>query len=151
MKRYVRDKRSPKPKNEIVSKVMSANKAKNTKPELLLKQTLWDSGLKGYRLNYSKIPGKPDIAYIKYKLAIFVNGCYWHRCPTCNYSLPKHNASFWKSKFEKNITRDIQKKEQLEAAGWKVIVAWECEINKNMEKIFNEISAYIKNHLDRFS
>lgn len=94
MKEYVRDKRSPKPKNENVSRVMSANKAKNSKPEVQLRKYLWNNGLKGYRLHHKKSPGRPDIAYISKKLAIFVNGCYWHRCPKCNYTLPKNNRIF---------------------------------------------------------
>ena len=72
-KKYSRDKRSPKPLNESTSKVMSANKAKNTKPELLLRKALWKKGHKGYRLNWKKVPGRPDIAFPGKKLAIFVD------------------------------------------------------------------------------
>src|SRR4051812_18942030 len=90
MKQYVRDKRSPKPKNSIVSRVMSANKGKDTKPEIFLRKKLWEKGLRGFRKNYKLIPGKPDIVYTKKKIAVFVNGCFWHRCPHCNLSLPKN-------------------------------------------------------------
>ena len=83
-KKYIRDKRSPKPLSESTSKVMSANKAKNTKPEIALRKALWSEGYKGYRLNWKNVPGRPDIAYPGKKIAIFVNGCYWHRCPKCD-------------------------------------------------------------------
>ena len=79
-KQYIRDKRSPTPKNNNVSKVMSANRAKDTKPELMVRKELYSLGLIGYRL-HSKDTRKPDISYNRYKLAIFINGYYWHRCP----------------------------------------------------------------------
>jgi len=144
MKEYSRDKRSPLPKSAAVSKVMSANKAKNTKPELSLREILWKNGLKGYRLNYRKIPGKPDIVYVSKKVAIFVNGCFWHRCPHCNYSLPKHNTEFWENKFEKNIARDIKKNEQLSLLGWKSLTVWECELKSDINRVVTEIQKEIK-------
>ena len=73
---YIRDKRSPKAKGETISKVMSANIAVNSKPEVRLRKALWNSEIRGYRLHYSKIPGKPDIVFTKKKIAIFVNGCF---------------------------------------------------------------------------
>lgn len=94
-KEYIRDKRSPKPKNAAVSKVMSANKAKNTKPEMLFRKALWAEGIRGYRCNYKNAPGRPDIAFPKKKIAIFVNGCFWHGCPYCKMPLPKNNTEFW--------------------------------------------------------
>lgn len=141
---YSRDKRSPNPKNEKVSKVMSANKGKNTKPELALRQYLWQKNLKGYRVNYNKIPGRPDIAFVSKKVAIFVNGCFWHRCPKCNYDLPKNNTEFWRNKFEANIIRDSAKIKQLEKNGWSVVVVWECDIKANL----NGTYLSIKNKLD---
>ena len=139
-KKYSRDKRSPKPLNDSTSKVMSANKAKNTKPELLLRKALWKKGHKGYRLNWNKVPGRPDIAFPSRKLAIFVNGCYWHRCPECNLPLPKSNTKFWKEKFERNQQRDRMKTAELIRLGWKdPLVFWECDINKNLDHIVNDI------------
>ena len=125
---YIRDKRSPEPSSEIASKVMSANKGKNTKPELKLRKALWGEGLKGYRLNWKNIPGKPDIAFVGKRLAIFVHGCYWHRCPKCDLSLPKSNTKFWKDKFNKNIARDKKKNKELLDLDWSVLVFWECDI-----------------------
>ncbi len=71
---YIRDKRTPKPSYRPISKVMSANKAKDTKPELKLRKALWKAGIKGYRLNWKSVPGRPDIAFVGKKIAIFVHG-----------------------------------------------------------------------------
>ena len=142
-KKYSRDKRSPKPLNESTSKVMSANKAKNTKPELLLRKALWKKGHKGYRLNWKKVPGRPDIAFPGRKLAIFVNGCYWHRCPKCDLPLPKTNTQFWKEKFDNNVKRDKKKNDELLSLGWKVIVIWECEIHSDLNKYVNLVAMKI--------
>lgn len=133
-KAYIRDGRAPIPEKESTSRVMSANKAKNTMPEVTLRKALFNSGLRGYRLHWKKVPGRPDIAYPSKKIAIFVNGCFWHRCPYCKPSFPKSNVDFWKNKFKKNKERDRRKKRELEKAGWKVLVFWECQIRK--ETIF---------------
>lgn len=143
---YVRDKRSPSPKHEGVSRVMSANKAKNTKPEITLRKELWRNGVKGYRLNWKKVPGRPDITFPGRKIAIFVNGCFWHRCPNCNYTLPKHNTNFWENKFSKNTVRDKIKQQNLEEMGWKVFVIWECEIKNNLKGIVENLTKKISSN-----
>lgn len=130
---YIRDGRAPIPKDERTSRTMSAIKGKNTKPELLLRKSLWHNGIKGYRLHWKKMPGRPDIAFPGKKVAIFVNGCFWHRCPHCDPSMPKSNVEFWQNKFDRNIDRDKRKKEELEGLGWTVLVIWECEIKKDLE------------------
>ena len=86
------------------------------------------AGLGGYRLNWRKAPGRPDIAYPGRKVAIFVHGCYWHHCPRCYPNLPKSNPEFWARKFELNRERDARKRTGLEAIGWTVIEVWECDI-----------------------
>jgi DNA mismatch endonuclease (patch repair protein) len=118
---------------------MSANKATDTKPEIILRQALWHSGIRGYRLHWRKVPGRPDIAYPSRKLAIFVNGCFWHRCPTCNLPLPKNNQDFWQLKFQKNVERDVQKVAELVAMGWEVMTVWECEIKDDLPKVIRYI------------
>ena len=138
-KLYSRDKRSPKPLSESTSKVMSANKAKNTKPEILLRKALWEEGIRGYRLNWKKAPGRPDIAFPGKKIAIFINGCYWHRCPKCDLPLPKSNVQFWKDKFDKNIARDKKKNKELLDLGWNVLVFWECDIKSDIYTCFDKI------------
>ena len=138
-KTYSRDKRSPKPLNDSTSKVMSANKAKNTKPEIMLRKALWGKGYKGYRLNWKRVPGKPDIVYPGKKIAIFVNGCYWHRCSKCDLPIPKTNTEFWKDKFDKNVERDKKKSDELLSLNWIVLVFWECDIKSNISNSIQKI------------
>ncbi|MCB0754508.1 MAG: very short patch repair endonuclease [Flavobacteriales bacterium] len=146
---YVRDNRSPIPLNETVSKYMRSNKSKNTKPEMLFRKALWQAGIRGYRLHWKKAPGKPDIAFPSKKIAIFLNGCFWHRCPNCNLSLPKNNQEFWQSKFERNIARDKEKIEALENENWEVLVIWECEMKEDLgqqiEKVRRLLNPTIQN------
>ncbi len=124
--------------NPNVSKSMRSNKRKDTKPELILRKALRDNGMSGYRLQW-KVPGRPDICYPGRKIAIFVNGCFWHRCPKCNLGLPKSNVDFWSTKFERNVARDARNYKTLEEAGWRVVVIWECEIKRDLPMIVNRI------------
>ena len=142
--RYLRDGRAPIPESENTSKVMSANKGKDTRPELILRKTLRQIGIPGYRLHWKQIPGRPDIAYPKHKVAIFANGCYWHRCPHCDLPLPKSNVEFWENKFKRNKERDEIKKQNLEEAGWKVFIFWECEIKEDVEACAERIKTYME-------
>lgn len=121
--------RSPKASSEATTKVMKANKRSNTKPELLVRKMLREAGLTGYRLHW-KAPGHPDIAWPGKKVAIFINGCFWHRCPHCNLPMPKSNVEYWVVKFELNQERDARNIRELEDAGWKVFVVWECQLKK---------------------
>ena len=139
-RKYIRDKRSPIPKDANVSKVMSSNKPKNSKPETLIRKGLWGIGLRGYRIHYKAVEGKPDIAFVSKRVAIFVHGCYWHRCPYCKLKLPKHNIAFWKQKFERNIKRDKAKSKHLKRMNWEVITLWECEIHADLDKCLQKIN-----------
>ena len=114
-----------------IRKTMQGNKRKNTKPELLVRQRLREAGLVGYRLDWAKAPGRPDIAFPGRKIALFVNGCYWHRCPHCNPSQPKKNVEFWEAKFRRNVERDRRALEELDALGWTAITIWECELKRD--------------------
>ncbi len=121
---------------------MSKIRSKATGPELAVRRYIYEVGFRGYRLNYVKIPGRPDICFTKLKVAIFINGCFWHRCPYCKLSLPDHNKIFWKEKFDANKERDIKKRRILRKDGWKVITIWECRIKKSdawKEKLFKHL------------
>jgi len=135
----------PKASNINVSKSMKGNKAKNTTPEILLRKALSSLGLKEYHLNVKNVPGTPDICYPKYKTAIFVNGCFWHRCTYCRLKLPKSHKKFWNSKFIRNKKRDTLKKEALKTLGWQVLTIWECQIKKRLDKTALRISTVLKN------
>jgi DNA mismatch endonuclease, patch repair protein len=140
---YLRDGRAPIPVKEATSRVMSANRGKNTSPELILRKALYQRGLRGYRLHWTKAPGRPDIAFPGKKVAVFVNGCFWHRCPYCRPSMPRTNVDFWTAKFERNKERDRRKRKELKDAGWKVIVVWECQIKKNISGCLNRIRVQV--------
>lgn len=115
------------------SQNMARVKSKNTKPEVFLRKLLWHKGFR-YRLNYKELPGSPDLYIPKYKVAIFVNGCFWHMHENCRYSsIPKNNHDFWKNKLEGNVERDKQNYIKLENMGIKVIVVWGCEIKQMMK------------------
>lgn len=124
--------RTPLTAQEKISLYMRGNTSKNTKPELTLRKALWHDGMRGYRIHWHKAPGKPDICYPSRKLAIFVHGCYWHRCPYCQPALPKTNSLFWQDKFSKNIYRDAKYKQQYREAGWQRIIIWECQLRRNL-------------------
>lgn len=146
-KSFLRDGRAPIPEKESTSRVMSANKAKDTKPELTFRKALWKNGLRGYRLHWKKVPGRPDIVYSKKKIAIFLNGCFWHRCPYCNPSTPKTHQEFWLKKFSNNVERDKRKLNELKKLGWKVIVIWECQIKKNVSRCILRIQEKLSQDL----
>jgi DNA mismatch endonuclease, patch repair protein len=145
VKGFMRDGRSPIPAKVETSRVMSANRAKNTKPELMLRKAIWSMGIRGYRLHWKKAPGRPDISFPGKRVAIFVNGCFWHRCPLCKLPIPKSNSTFWNDKFKKNIERDKLKISLLKRSGWKVLVVWECEIRDNLKACADELNLYLNN------
>ena len=121
---------APKPVSAATRHVMQANKSKNTKPELKVRAALREAGLSGYRLHWKKAPGKPDICFPGRHVAIFVNGCFWHRCPHCGLSMPKSNVEFWGAKFARNRARDARDNALLVSGGWTVITIWECRLKK---------------------
>lgn len=114
--------------------VMAAIRGKNTKPEMLVRKFLWACGYR-YRINYKRLPGKPDIALRKYRTCIFVNGCFWHGHEGCRYcTLPKTHTEYWKHKIERNRIRDAKVKLELSAMGWHSIVVWECQLKPNQRE-----------------
>ena len=112
------------------SKRMALVHSSDTKPEVILRHSLWCKGFR-YRVNDKRLPGKPDIVFPKYRTVIFVHGCFWHGHKGCkNYTIPKTNTVFWINKVERNQERDQEVWRQLEARGWSVIIVWECELKK---------------------
>lgn len=115
---------------EARSKNMAAIRSKDTKPELYLRKKLFAMGLR-YRKNVNEIVGHPDLYFAKYKTALFVNGCFWHRHASCKYAyMPKSNIEKWEKKFSDNIKRDAVVEDELQSKGIKRIVVWECTIKK---------------------
>ena len=118
------------------SKNMSHIRSKDTSIELKVRKYLFYLGYR-YRVNYKKLPGKPDIVFTKKKIAIFIHGCYWHghNCNSRYAHISKSNTNYWNTKIQRNQERDKRNIEQLEKDGWKVIVLWECELKDNFEEI----------------
>lgn len=112
---------------------MSRIRTRNTAPELALRKALRSRGLIGYRLNYAKAPGRPDVAFVGRKVAVFVHGCFWHACPHCALRKPKSNTEFWTRKLNANKARDARKVRELRKAGWRVLTVWECRLKKNAD------------------
>lgn len=140
---YKRDKRSPVPSSESASRLMSAIKGKDTSPEIVLRRELRRQGLCGYRVHMKDAPGRPDIAYKGQKVAIFVHGCFWHRCPKCSPHSPKANSEYWEAKFTRNVERDERKRLELESEGWAVLVIWEHGIKENPWMCVNRIEGLL--------
>ena len=124
---------------EITHKIMSAIKPRNTKPEMLLRKALWRKGLR-YRVNVTKLPGRPDIVFTKAKIAVFCDGDFWHGHNWAIRGIPSLEAElagyseFWKNKILGNIKRDRDTTEKLTNDGWCVLRFWESDIIMNVDR-----------------
>ena len=114
---------------EVRSRNMSHIRSTNSKPEEIVRKYLFAQGFR-YRKNDKRYPGKPDIILPKYKTAVFINGCFWHKHDCGRFVWPASNESYWNAKICRNVERDEENIRQLQAKGWKVIVVWECELKK---------------------
>jgi DNA mismatch endonuclease (patch repair protein) len=127
--------------NKTRSFNMSRIKGKNTKPEILIRKFLFAKGFR-FRLHDNKLPGNPEIILRKYKIVIFVNGCFWHGHKGCQYfGLPKTRTEWWLEKIKGTMVRDKNAEISLNILGWRVIVIWECQLKKN--NLTNTISRLI--------
>ena len=113
---------------------MSRIRSKNTKPELMVRKVLHNSGIR-YRLHAKDLPGKPDLSNKKKKFAVFVNGCFWHQHKGCKRAnIPKSNISYWLPKLNRNVERLDKSINDLKKMNWKVYTIWECE-TKDVKKL----------------
>jgi len=133
------------------SKIMGKIRGKNTKPELLFRKALWQSGYR-YRIDYKKLIGKPDIALKKYKTVIFIDGEYWH-----GYNWEerkeriKSNREFWIPKIERNMQRDEEVNEALKEKGYTVFRFWETDVKKNLDACLDEVLTHLNKVKAAFS
>ncbi len=111
---------------------MSRIRGKNTKPELLVRRRLRALGFTGYRLHHGVC--RIDIAFVRWKTAIFIDGCFWHGCPK-HFRMPKTNVGFWKSKIERNRKRDEEADKILTEKGWKVVRIWEHQLGEGLDRL----------------
>lgn len=122
---------------------MSRIRGKDTKPELRVRSLLHSLGFR-FRLNRKDLPGKPDIVLPKYRTAVYVHGCFWHRHRECQFAYtPKSNPQFWTNKFSRTIERDAEVAVALKREGWSQVVVWECELN-DLPKLKRKIKAYFR-------
>ncbi len=156
-------------------KNMAAIKAKNTKPEMIVRKGLWSRGFR-YRLNHKRLPGHPDLVLRKYRTCIFVNGCFWHghhieikderlkmksltpdpspkgegsgmiESSAC-CKIPKSNREFWVAKIRRNKERDKEEQRKLAEMGWHCITVWECELKPAKREETLEALAFTLNHI----
>lgn len=123
---------------------MSRIKGKDTSIEMQVRKRLFKDGFR-YRKNVKDLPGKPDIVLPKYRTVIFIHGCYWHRHTCKEFHIPKTNTQFWEEKFQRNVANDQRHYSELEQLGWRIIVVWECEIEKSFEDTISKIEAALHN------
>jgi len=130
----------PKPLDDKRSKIMRSVKGANTAPEKLVRSILHRMGFR-FRVLYKALPGRPDIVLPKWKTAIFIHGCFWHRHEKCKYaSMPKHNSAYWTKKFEDNVQRDKRIQNEIHLMGWRCIVIWECQLRNDPNKVIQAIT-----------
>lgn len=123
---------------------MQAIRSKDMKPEIALRRLAYALGFR-YRLHRHDLPGRPDMACAKSRKAIFVHGCFWHQHSSSECRLthiPKSNRGYWRPKLERNVARDAQHLETLRAAGWAVLVVWECELT-NPEAVSRNLKTFL--------
>ncbi len=136
-------------------KNMSHNRAKNTKPEKLIRSALFKAGFR-YRICDKRYPGKPDIIFPKYYAVVFINGCFWHAHEGCRYyHFPSSNQDFWKKKFETNKLRDDENLKYYQGQCWRVCFVWECAIRgkgskQKIEQVTNQIIEWLEESSDPF-
>ena len=123
---------------------MQAIRAKGNKStELKMVKLFRENNITGWR-RHLPLTGKPDFTFRKEKLTLFVDGCFWHRCPKC-YREPKTNAEFWKNKIENNVKRDRRVTNELKQAGWSVFRLWECQLKKP-QRFLTRIQKKLEKH-----
>ncbi|MGO4558259.1 very short patch repair endonuclease [Mesorhizobium sp. 2RAF21] len=125
------------------SRIMSAVRQKNTKPEMAVRRLLHAMGYR-YRLHAAELPGKPDIVFRRRRKALFVHGCFWHGHDCAKGHRPASRKEYWDAKIGCNVARDLDRIERLRADGWDVLVIWECE---SLKRDAEALSARLRSFL----
>ncbi|WP_233246057.1 very short patch repair endonuclease [Coraliomargarita sinensis] len=124
-------------------------RSKNTRPEQAVRSLLHRAGFRftvNGPLNRS-LPGKPDLVLPRFKIAVLVHGCFWHRHEDCKYAyMPKSRVEFWKEKFRKNVQRDREVVTLLKEAGWQPFVVWECQLKRDTEHVLERFKDMAQKH-----
>jgi DNA mismatch endonuclease, patch repair protein len=123
------------------SDIMSTVRSRDTRPEMVVRKRLHARGFR-FRLHRSDLPGSPDLVLPRYRAAVFVHGCFWHRHPGCRRAtLPSTRSEWWQSKLSKNVERDKKAIARLRDMGWNVHVLWECEIRRDVEALVRALAS----------
>jgi DNA mismatch endonuclease (patch repair protein) len=127
---------------ETRSRVMSRIRSKDTKPELALRRALWQAGVRGWRVHRKGLPGKPDLAFGRRRVAVFVDGCFWHGHP--DFFKPGKSGAYWDAKIARTQERDRLANEALAEAGWRVVRLWDFEVERDLagcvERVLAELA-----------
>lgn len=127
------------------SRMMARVRQKHTTPEMVVRRLLHSTGLR-FRLHDRRLPGTPDLVLRRYRVAVFVHGCFWHYHQNCKYAkIPASNRDAWRSKLEKNSARDHRQITALHEAGWRVLVVWACALHDDPNALSNEMTQWIRN------
>lgn len=138
----------PRPTSVLITGIMKANKRANTKPEILIRSSLHKLGYrfrKDFLIRVSNRAIRPDIVFTKYKIAIFVDGCFWHLCPQHGH-IPKSNIHYWEPKLNKNAVRDRADTNLLKFEGWQVLRIWEHTPSQEAVQL---ILSFLKENRDK--
>ena len=121
------------------SRIMARVKGKHTRPEMAVRSALHRAGLR-FSLHSDKLAGAPDVVMPKHRMAVFVNGCFWHG-HACRRGarMPASNATYWRKKIGRNVARDKRVRRQLNREGWRVRVVWECKLDSGVRRIIKEL------------
>jgi DNA mismatch endonuclease (patch repair protein) len=122
--------------------MMSGIRSKNTRPEIALRTALHRQGFR-YRLHSSRVPGKPDLVFPAHNAAVFIHGCFWHGHDCKYFKMPGSRTEFWQTKFAKNRARDEKVRGDLEKAGWRYMVVWECAVRGQGKDAPEKVAAQI--------
>ena len=131
--------------SEVRRRNLAAVRSKDTKPELAVRRLLHAMGYR-YRLQRRDLPGRPDIVFPARRAVVDIRGCFWHRCPdpTCKNSvLPRTRSDWWAAKLNRNVQRDDANQAALEAAGWRVLVVWECKVRRELQVVRQRLTEFL--------
>jgi len=120
--------------------MMARVRGKDTKPELYVRSTVHREGFR-YRLHDARLPGKPDLAFPRYRIAVFVHGCFWHGHDCPRGWRPSSNVEFWDAKIDANVARDREKQAALKESDWTVVVIWECRLEEDTKALTERLTA----------
>ena len=119
-------------------RMMSGIRGKNTRPEMAIRRGLHARGFR-YRLHDSRLPGKPDLVFARYRAVVFINGCFWHGHGCHLFKWPSSRPCFWKRKISANRERDAETRRALLAGGWRIIIVWECALKGKARLAFDRV------------